>query len=193
MPGAGALGLVASFLETAPPIRRMALLGLAVLIAYPLFYGYRNIGLHPHYHYVTWWVIPLGIAGAVTWLRKRTALGAGILTSMVWCLAGLQFAFIMSWMTFIGQRGGTRGPHYMTTIGIQRRAIQTACTRPEAIVFIENETAQFDHSLQYIAGTDPACVGKRIVVCRSCPAPGAGVARVHLQYARPVGGEMVVQ
>ena len=116
-------------------------------------------------------------------------------------VAVAQFAVIVLWMGYIRARGGTRAPAYGTALGLQVEAMRAACAVPEPVVVLENETNMFRFPFEYLATTEEACRGKRVVVCATapaplahpCPPPAPDARRVRLVYAGAVGGAVRVE
>ena len=110
---------------------------------------------------------------------------------MVALVALAQFAVLVRWMGFIRATGGTRSASYGTPIGLQIEAMRAVCATDEPVVVLRNETEMFPFPFSYLATTEPACRGKRVLVCadsdrpytKPCPAAEDGQRRVRLRYA----------
>jgi len=187
--GVSAFGIGTTLLSADRPRRRVAWIALLVWLGAPFLYAVRTLDRHPHYQFATWWIVPLGVAGTLHWLARRSRRAAVMGAAIVVGLALLQFQFNVEWMRYIRQREGTRGIHYATPLGAQRRTVLALCAMPDADLQVENETLLFPDSLSYLALTEPACRDKRVLVCGpgACPTAG-GARRVRLLYRSRIGG-----
>jgi hypothetical protein len=135
----------------------------------------------PHYQQPVIWVPVAGGALAVgsLWpLRPAPAMAAALLAGAVggWGL-GLQ----QTWMEWIRNNGGTRGIHYGLPIGVQRQALAESCAvdAPAPAIALQTQLVIFScRAWSRWRGTEPACQGRRVVVCGgpACPALPAGWA-----------------
>jgi len=172
--------------------RRLAVFATGTWLGYALFYAYavENLGRQPHYEFPVWWVVPVGVAGALAWARRRSAAWGGTAVAVVLATSVLHFAFIAAWMAFVKAQGGIRGIHYSTPIALQQQAVRTACAEPERELLLRNETLIFPEALRYLATVEPACAGKQVAICshEGCPAAEPGAKVLTLVYARETGG-----
>jgi hypothetical protein len=109
----------------------------------------------------------------------------------VWLFSLGQMRFIGDWMKYVRDHGGTQGVHYGTPLAEQKSAVHALCSDAHDRILVYNETRLFDLSLRYVASTEPACAGKKVLLCGSddCSrGPGGGAGRVHLSYSRPRAG-----
>ncbi len=170
--------------------RRLALFAAGSWLFYALFYASRDLDRHPHYQLPVCWVVPVGVAGVLAWARRRGAALGGAAAVAVFGFAALQFAFISAWMGYVKENGGIRGIHYSTPVALQQQAVRAACAQPEQNLILQNSTLIFPESLKYLVSAEPACVGKRVLICPygGCPPPPPGGRGLTLVYARNVGG-----
>jgi len=196
--GATLLGLVAALRSPEPRRRRLGRLGLITwALAAPVL-ATRALARHPHYQFGTWWLVVVGVAGALFWLRERWPAAWRAGAGAVWLVAALQCGFIGAWLGYVDERAGTRGIHYSTPVGHQEAVMQTLCGRPEPRIVLQNETELFRRPLVYWSEILPGCRGKEVIICDagsrvrpgSCPDPGPGGRRVRLVYARKSGGAL---
>jgi hypothetical protein len=190
-----AIGLLLGVLSAGRPKRRIAVLGIALWIAYAAFYAHRGLPPHPHYQFPTWWIAGAALAAAIAFARDRWKPLGAALGGMVFVVAVAQGAFIVSWMSFIRQMGGTRGVHYSTPIGLQTQIVHQACSSGPA-VHIVDQTLIWPASLEYLAATERACEGRHITTCGiwSCQPPSSPTAAVgYLQYSAPTGGAVALR
>src|SRR5262245_34339272 len=124
-----ALGIAASLRHPEARVRRVALLAALVWLG-ALVAASRSVEPHPHYQFASWWTIPFGVGAALSWASERrspvlgaVAIGAGLLVVS-------NVLFNLEWMRFVREKGGTRGIHYSTPIGLQEQAIRTICADP---------------------------------------------------------------
>jgi hypothetical protein len=186
-------GLVLTVVFEQGGARRVAALGLTVLVGYPLFYAWKQLPLEPHYQFPTWWVIPVGIAGLVSW-ASRTPRFAAAAGGAVGAVVVLQLAFILIWVAYIRERGGTRGMHYSTPVEATAAAVRQACAGPEPTVYFANQTIVLPVVFQFHAEVEPLCVGKSLVQCGGgCPVGALGSRTFLFAYAKPRGGAAVLR
>lgn len=186
------VGLLLAVLFEPGAGRRVAVLALVVLVGYPLFYGWKQLPLEPHYQFPTWWVVPVGIAGLLSWASRRRAAGYGVF-ALVSAVTVIQVAFLFAWSSYVQERGGTRGMHYSTPVGGTAAAMRLACARPERVIHFANRTIVLPVVFQYHAAVEPLCAGKSVVLCNSCPVGAPQSATVLFSYAKDRGGEAVLQ
>ena len=181
-----ALGLAVHIRSSEPHRRRLALMGLVGWLGYAAFYAALGLYRHPHYQWPIWWIIPVGVAGAVPWLRARWPRVGLAAACVVGAISLAHVAFIGAWMGYVRDHGGTPGIHYSTPLGEQRRLVELACGSSERTVLIDNQTAMFPHSLAYLVSSEPRCAGKQIELCRApaCPASSDGARLIVATYAR---------
>ena len=186
-----ALGLVLLLLGgKAPEQRRLAALGLLTWLGYSLFYTHRVLERHPHYQFPTWWVVGVGVAGLLAWLRERAPAVGRLAVGGVFAAALVQFALVERWMGYIQARGGTQGVHYSVPLAAQQRVVREACTRaPGPVLTVWNHTALFAPALDYVVWTTPECAGKQVRLCTRCPAQGP---LLRLRYATSGAGAVVL-
>ncbi len=184
-----AAGLSLTLRAREPEQRRLALLGLAVWLGYAGFYTLRGLNREPHYQFPSWWVVAVGVAGALHALRTRSPRWGTVATAGVLGAAGVQFLVNVAWMGYIHEHVGTQGVHYSTPLAEQQAIIRQACEESQGSVVLENHTALFPHSLSYVARTTPACQNVALTICPpwGCP-PNEPLRR--LRYAAPVGGAL---
>jgi hypothetical protein len=188
-----ALGLLGTCWKERGARRRVAVFGLAAWVGYAFFFGQRRVGDPPHYQFATWWIMPLGLAAAVSLLQQRwrwVGLGAA---AAAWALSIVQMRFILDWTDYIRRHDGTQGVHYGVPLSEQETAIRAICSDPHDRILVSNETHLFDLSLRYVASTDARCAPKKLSFCGSddCSrASNAGRARV--SYAHPGSGRLFV-
>jgi hypothetical protein len=168
-----AVGLIALLAGGEAPRRRLGVLALSVWVGYTLFYAARLLPLEPHYQFPTWWLVPVGLAGALAVLNPRAR---AMVHALVWTLAIAQAGFVFCWTRFIAREHGTRGTHYGPTVAEQRAVIRAICaeTPPGRSAFVENRTTVFRGSLEYLAHTEDDCSHRPIAVRRpgsSTPLP----------------------
>ena len=164
---AAATGLVAAVRE--PQTRGLALLGLLFWPLYALFCASRGVELHPHYQNPSAWLLPVGIAGLFACLKSRPRALAS-LGSAVLIFSASQTVFLFEWLRFIESNGGTRGIHYSIPLAAQEAEARKICAANEPLTLIENHTAIFPVSLEYLMLIEPGCAGKRVRFCRgACP------------------------
>lgn len=187
-----ALGLGGLIAGLGGPHRRLALLALATICAYPAFYAWRGIPIQPHYQFPTGWAPVLGglllLASPQRWLRSA-ALGVCLL------LAAWQLSFVASWRSWIAARGGTRGVHYAVVLGEQARAVSTLCLHAEGPLVVSLEIAAFPPSFEYLASTTPACAARQVRWCgagRGCAPPAPEETVGWVRYAESAGARLAV-
>jgi hypothetical protein len=186
-------GLCSHLLASDPAQRRVARLALAVWLAYGVFYTLRGLNREPHYQFPTGWVVAVGVAGALHALRARNLRWGTVATAAVLAGAAGQFLVSVAWMGYVREHGGTQGVHYSTPLAAQQGVILRACEEArQGVVFLENHTVLFPHSLGYVARTTAACQGVSLNLCgpAGCP-PGAPSRR--LRYAAPTGGALLLE
>lgn len=185
-------GLVLTLRAREPEQRRLAWLALAVWLGYAAFYTLRGLNREPHYQFPSWWVVAVGVAGALHALHTRRPRWGMVATALVLGAAGVQFLVNVAWMGYVRQRGGTQGVHYSTPLAAQQEVIRRVCEESPSPVSLENYTVLFPHSLSYVARTTPACQNVALTLCGpwGCP-PGTTLRR--LRYAAPVGGALVLE
>ena len=140
----------------------------------------------------------VGLAALVAWVGNVVLLAVLVLVALV---AVAQFAVLVRWMAFIRATGGTRAASYGTPIGLQIEAMRVACTTGQPVVVMRNETEMFAFPFDYLATTEAACRGKKVLVCsdsgrrytKPCPAAEDGQHRVRLLYAEEDGGALAVE
>jgi hypothetical protein len=169
--------------------RRVALFALITWPAYVLFFAERRVGTPPHYQFATWWVIPVGVAGAL-WAIRSWSRWVGIAAVVVvWTFSLAQMRFIRDWMVYIRSHGGTPNVHYGTPLAEQEAAVGAACADDHGRILVFNDTHLFDLSLRYVASTEARCAGKVLSFCATDDCSrAADAARVHIGYARPGSG-----
>jgi hypothetical protein len=187
---ASTCGLLLIALRARPPEqRRVAGLALGTWLGYAGFYTLRVLERHPHYQFPTWWVVVVGVAGALCWLRERSPRLGTTATGAVFVGAALQLLVSVEWMGYIRAHGGSRGVHYSVPLAAQQRILQEACARAPGELLLRNLTNLFPQSLAYVAQTTPACEGKVVHICQQdCPPP-----LLQLRYAGSVGGALVLE
>jgi len=177
------------------PARRVASLALIAWVGHAAFLGWMQLNLWQHYQFATWWIIPVGVAGALDWLRTRLrplAIGVG---GAAWALALAQFLFVVAWMGCIREQGGTRGIYYSATLGELKGAVERICAWPEHQLFVANRTRVFAEALNYLADVNATCAGKSIHVCpfQCQPPPPPGSRGLMLVYGKDKGGTLAVR
>jgi hypothetical protein len=186
------------------PDGRLRRVGLAALVAWAgnvALLAFVGLERHPHYHFSSAWVPVFGMAVSLAWLRRARPGMALAAVALVAVVALAQFAVLVRWMEFIRATGGTRSPSYGTPIGLQVAAMRAACITDQPAIVIRNETGMFAFPFAYLATTEAACRGKRVVVCsepvrpysKPCPPPADGERRVRLRYAEGEGGALAVE
>jgi hypothetical protein len=190
-----ASGVLLALRHPAPQVRRIALLALVVWIGAPIYFASRSIDRHPHYQFATWWIVPFGIASALCWSQQRWKPLFGVLASGCAVVVVSNVAFNLDWMAYIRERGGTRGIHYSTPIGLQEQAILAICAVPSSSVQVENRTILWPFPIQYGVSTESSCNGKQINICPAgtCPPLAEGEFKVSLAYASDRGGALKVE
>lgn len=168
----------------------IARLALALWIGTAVLHAARALDLHPHYQQAAYWVVPAGLAAALGWARRRGRGARLAAHAIVWAVALAQLAFIVSWMGYVRDRDGTQGLHYATPVASQERAVRELCAGDANPLVFANRTRLFPHALGYLTLVEPACRGRRVLLCHpgSCPA-GART----LRYAAAVGGALTVE
>jgi hypothetical protein len=179
--------------------RRMAALAVLVWVGYAVFYPWRGLGPQPNYQWPTWWTVPVAIASGIylmrRWVKPLWPLGI----AAVWVVSLAQTSFLLDWMGFIRDRGGTRGVHYGTVLTEQRRAIGEACRRAPANVMLEAQTIIFETSIRYLFDLEPACAGRSLYFSRGVwiseqpPPSGQPVTKVRFSYARADSARLRVE
>jgi hypothetical protein len=169
--------------------RRLGALALLTAIAYPSVYAFKGLMAHPHYQFPVYWVVVVGVAGALAALRSRPRLALA-LGALVWVVALGQLAFVQRWMSFIRAEGGTQGRHYATPLAAQQSVMRRACAAPQRALTVVNETNLYSHALRYVAGVEPACASKHLRVCSGPCAWPSGGPSFRLRYLRPRGGAL---
>jgi hypothetical protein len=198
---AAGAGIAAALASSDPRQRRV---GLAALVAWAgnvVLLAILGLDLHPHYHFSSAWVPVFGLAASLSWLRRRRPRLVPAALALVALVALAQFAVLVRWMEFIRATGGTRSASYGTPIGLQIEAMRAVCATGQPVVVMRNETEMFAFPFSYLATTEPACRGKRVVVCadwdrpytKPCPAAEDGPRRVRLRYAHGEGGALAVE
>jgi hypothetical protein len=180
-----ALGLLLTFRGCRPGAQRVLTLGaIVVWSAYVVFYAYLQLEPHPHYQFSIWWVMLVPVAGLLGWLKRyQRWFPVGVLA--FWGMAMFQFAFLVHWMHFVRERGGTRGVHYDAPLSQQRQVVRQLCAHRQTVLYVANLTYVFSESLEYIASMEPQCDGKRLDVRASVGALGRVNGRQVLRYAGP--------
>lgn len=192
--GAALLGIAASLASRVRRRYRIAMVAALVWIVAPLLFAMSGIGQHPHYQFATWWVVPFGISSAIAWIRERNRVWGAVALAAIAGIAVFHFLFIVQWMQYTRERGGTRGIYYPTPIGLQEVSVREICGHPGAVLEVRNEAFPWSHSLSYLSSTEPACRGKRIVFCGPDPCPSLeGASRLRLRYAKPHSGRLLVE
>ena len=168
--------------------RRFAAFAVAFWIGYAVFLAQRNLGLHPHYQFPSWWVVLAGAAAVLATLaqRDRGLYRFGLL--VVWGVAILQMGFIVQWMSYIRERGGTRGIHYGATLAQQISAVRSACHHKGDPIVIESHVTVFGDSILYLASALKECDGKVVTVSETGPG-----TRVRLEYESSDSARLVVR
>lgn len=186
--------------------RRLALFAGATWIGHTMYCAWRHLEVHPHYQQPSYWAIPVGLAAFVVhaWRfapRAASATRASVRDMFrVWAprlisasfalIIALQIFFLVGWMVFIRQNGGTRGVHYGTTLRQQERAVVRACRTDATVLAFDNRTAVFDVAVQYLASVEPRCKGKEIVFCKGGRCPKHVGSIFTLEYAAERGGRL---
>ncbi len=182
-----AAGLLLTLRARTPEQRRVTWLALGTWLGYAGFYTLRALERHPHYQFPTWWLVVVGVAGALYWLREKSPRLGTVATGAVLLGALPQFLVSVEWMSYIRAQGGSRGVHYSVPLAAQQRMLDEACARVTGPLLLQNLTHLFPSSLAYVARTTPACEGKAVYICgRACPS----VPRLRLRYAGPTGGAL---
>jgi hypothetical protein len=186
------MGLLLNLLSTHIEQRRVAWLAVLCWLGYAAFYTLRELNREPHYQFPTWWLVAVGVAGALHVLRERIPRWGSVATGAVLLVACSQFAVNVAWMRYIRERGGTQGIHYSVPLSAQQTVMRRLCEEAQGTVVLENRTALFPPSLGYVAQTTPACQNVSLGLCAGwdCP-PGVPLRR--LRYAGPVGGAVVLE
>jgi hypothetical protein len=168
--------------------RSIAAFALVVWVGYAVFLAHRHLDPHPHYQFPTWWVILAAVAAALSRFvaRDRSLYRIGI--GVVWAVAFVQMLFVVQWMSYIRNHGGTRGIHYGATLSEQTQAVREACLRPGKRTIIDSEVTIFARSIEYLASAIPSCRDKEITVSNS-----AFGANVRLKYLQSDSAFLVVQ
>jgi hypothetical protein len=185
-------GVLLTLRAKEPEQRRIAWLALVAWLGYSAFYTLRNLNREPHYQFPTWWLVAVGVAGAMHALRSRIPRWGTVATAAVLLAGGLQFLVNVAWMRYIRQRGGTQGIHYSVPLSAQQAVMRRLCEESRGPVYLENRTALFPPSLGYVAQTTPACQGVNLGLCGAwgCP-PGTPARR--LRYVHAVGGTLILE
>ena len=172
--------------------RRLAVIGLATLIAYPLFYTWRSIPMEPHYQFPTGWAPVLGAAlllASPSRVLRSVALVAVLLVS-AW-----QVDFVAGWRGWLAERVGTRGVHYAVPLGEQTRVVEEICEHDAGPVVVSLELAGFPASFEYLDSLSPACARRKIRWCgtgRACAQPGSDELVARVRYADSEGARLAV-
>jgi hypothetical protein len=183
-----ALGLGFELVRGGPEERRLVVPAIFLWPGYALLYASRHLDAHPHYQTVTYWVVLVGIAGALRFFRSRRPLA--IATGAVLALLVLvQAGFIAAAMRYLDVRGGTTGKHYSIPVREQARWLEQACTLPGRLLWISDEVLIFPQSLEYLASIEPRCEGKRLLFCYPGGCPKNGSVAI-LRYAHFPGGAL---
>lgn len=191
-------GLIAAVRSADARERRLGRLGMLTWMLAPPVLATRTLARHPHYQWMTWWLVLVGLAATLAWLRRHGGGRARVGVLAVWLLAALQCGFVATWLRYIDERVGTRGIHYGTPVGDQETTMQAVCRQPEERLVLRNETAIFRRPLAYWSRVLPECRGKEVVVCGAgaragflaCPEPDPGGRSLRLVYAREAGGAL---
>jgi hypothetical protein len=186
-------GLCVHARDSRPHVRRIALLGLATAVIYPIFFQWAGFGPHPHYMFPVGWVTVAGVALAIdagSRLRWARVWPVAITTS----ITALNLIVLFTLARFIIERGGTRGIHYGTPVALQAETVETLCARRGSPIYVENATLLFEAVLRQHASRVPQCLGRPVRLCkrprcRDAP-PSSVVARI--EYAEPEGGRLSV-
>ena len=171
---------------------RLAVIGLATLVAYPLFYAWQGIPMQPHYQFPTGWAPVLGAALLLASSRRalrRLALVAVLLIS-VW-----QLDFVAGWRGWIAEREGTRGVHYAVPLGEQTRVVAAICAHGAGPVAVSLEIVGLPASFEYLTSIDPSCARRELRWCglgRACAEPGSQEMVARVGYATGEGARLAV-
>jgi hypothetical protein len=172
--------------------RRIAAIGLATLVAYPLFYAWRGIPIQPHYQFPTGWAPVLGAAlllASPSRALRSLALGVVLMVS-AW-----QMDFVAGWRGWIAERVGTRGVHYAVPLGEQTRVVAEICEHGRGPVVVSLEIVGFPPSFEYLGSLSPSCAQRRVRWCgigRACAEPGSDELVARVRYAESEGARLVV-
>jgi hypothetical protein len=110
-------------------------------------------------------------------------------------VVALNSVFVWEWMRYIRERGGTRGIHYATPIGLQEDLARTICAHPDTAIQVRNHTVLRPFTIDYGISAEPTCRDKHITVCdpQACSAVAPGGIEVVVEYARTRGGAVQVR
>jgi hypothetical protein len=174
-------------------VRRVGILAGATAAGYALFYASRLLSLEPHYQFATWWLVPVGVAGALALLP---AVAARIAYGATWLVALGQLMFVVAATRYLHGETGTRGVHYGPPVGHQAEVLRAICgaTKVGDTAAISNQTNVFRGSLEYLGRTEPACAGRGVRLYRG-PRPvdlPVGTLERHLVYRDETGGALRV-
>jgi hypothetical protein len=171
-----ALVTLAGLLLSLRGFKRLGILGLLFWPAYALFCASRGVDPHPHYQQPAIWLLPVGLAGLFAWDRRAAA----ALAALALIFTAVQAGFLVRWLRFIDSNGGTRGIHYSLPLAAQEAEVRRLCEAASPRVLVENHTAIFPVSLEYLMHLEPACADKLVEFCPGlCPGvPGV----VRLEY-----------
>jgi len=149
--------------------RRFAALAVTFWVGYAVFLAQRNLGRHPHYQFPSWWLVLAGAAAVLSMLAQRDRGLYRVGLGVVWGVAILQMGFVIEWMSYIRERGGTRGIHYGATLTEQIAAVRSACDRGRSRIAIDSRVTIFGESIEYLASSLEECKGKVVTVSGTGP------------------------
>jgi hypothetical protein len=188
------VGLVAAF-WMGGAARRLGLLATACWLGYGCFYAVRQVGMSPHYQFPIWWVVPVGVAGALVGARRLSPVLGRVACAAVFLAAGLQFVTLPLMMVFVKEHDGLRSTSYSTPIAREKELTRAVCALPEREITIENQTLLFRWPTDYLSRVEPSCRGKALLWCLpgDCPQASPGQRRIRLFYPRPVGAAVAFE
>lgn len=172
--------------------RRIAAIGLATLVAYPLFYAWRGIPMQPHYQFPTGWA---PVLGAALLLASPSRPLRGLALVAVLLVSAWQVDFVVGWRAWIAERVGTRGVHYAVPLGEQTRVVAAICEHGAGPAVVSLEIVGFPSSFEYLDSISPSCAHRRVRWCaagRQCAAPGSDELVARVRYAESEGARLVV-
>jgi hypothetical protein len=197
---ASVLGIALALRSADPRQRRMGLIATLSWCGSIALIAVLRLERHPHYQFASAWVPIFGVASCLAWLRRCRPRAAPVAMIALGVLALGQLAVVAQWMGYVRAHGGTRSPAYGSSLAQQEDAMRSVCSSPARVIVLRNETGMFRFPFEYLATTEPACVGRRVTVCaptpglfgQECESPPPGTAVVRLRYASHTGGGLLV-
>ena len=172
--------------------RRVAVIGLLTLVAYPLFYGWRGIPIQPHYQFPTTWA---PVLGAALLLASPNRALRGLAFAAVLLISTWQIDFVAGWRAWIAERVGTRGVHYAVPLGEQTRVVTAICQHSTEPVVVSLDLVALPGSFEYLNSINPACTQRQVRWCgagRACAEPGPNELVARVGYAGSEGARLAV-